>query len=156
MEALWIDLFAGSASSWSSRGCCLGPVLGVALALIVNSAASSGAIATSGREVAAAAATSPPSSRPPVARAAGSKDSAAGSAAGGNQRAEWTSRADRHDGKTDNNREGRLGKAEGRGNDKPKDKADGTGKGKGKFYDGQPLSTYRIADGATVRPPVDP
>jgi hypothetical protein len=38
----------------------------------------------------------------------------------------------------------------------PKDKADGTGEGKGKFYDGQPLSTYRIADGATVRPPVDP
>jgi hypothetical protein len=107
-------------------GALLGAVLGVALALIVNNAASSGAVATSGREVAA---TSPPSSRPPVARAAGSKDSAAGSAAGGNQRAEWTSRADRHDGKTDNNREGRLGKAEGRGNDKPKDKADGTGRG---------------------------
>jgi hypothetical protein len=107
-------------------GALLGAVLGVALALIVNNAASSGAVATSGREVAA---TSPPSSRPPVARAAGSKDSAAGSAAGGNQRAEWTSRADRHDGKTDNNREGRLGKAEGRGNDKPKDKADGKGSG---------------------------
>lgn len=119
MEALWIDLFAGSASSgrhggaaWDCPRRCP--------ALIVNNAASSGAVATSGREVAAAAATSPPSSRPPVARAAGSKDSAAGSAAGGNQHAEWTSRADRHDGKTDNNREGRLGKAEGRGNDKPK------------------------------------
>jgi len=39
-------------------GALLGAVLGVALALIVNNAASSGAVATSGREVAAAAATS--------------------------------------------------------------------------------------------------
>jgi hypothetical protein len=103
-------------------GALLGAVLGVALALIVNNADSSGPVAASGRAVSAAVSTSPPSSRPPAAREASSQDPVDDSTAAGTRRAESAGRADQQDAKPDKHRKG---KPDGRGNDKP-------GKGKGK------------------------
>jgi hypothetical protein len=95
-------------------GALLGAVLGVALALIVEHAASSRAVVPPGPERAAVLGAGTASSRPPVARAA-----SGGSAAAGDQRAESVGRASQRDGKVDKHRQGRLGKAEASGNDKP-------------------------------------
>jgi hypothetical protein len=98
-------------------GALLGATLGVALALIVQNADTSGAV-VAGRERAAVLAAGPPGSRPPVSRATGSEDSAAGSGASGTQRAEAADQADQGDGKADKNRNGRHDKP-GKGKDKP-------------------------------------
>jgi hypothetical protein len=97
-------------------GTLLGAVLGVALALIVNNAETSGPVAESGRAVAAAVSTSPPSSRPPAALEASSQDPVDDTTAAGTRRAESAGRADPQAGKADKHRKG---KPDGRGNDKP-------------------------------------
>jgi hypothetical protein len=99
-------------------GALLGATLGVALALIVQNADTSGAVVAPGRERTAVLAAGPPSSRPPVSRAADSEDSAAGNGASGSQRAEAADQADQGDGKADKNRKGRPDKP-GKGKDKP-------------------------------------
>jgi hypothetical protein len=91
-------------------GALLGAVLGVALALIVENAETSGAGAASGRERAAMLAAGPPSSRPPVPRGAGAADSGAGNGASGSQRAEAADQADQGNGKADKNSKGRHDK----------------------------------------------
>jgi hypothetical protein len=120
-------------------GALLGAVLGVALALIVNNAATSGAVATSGRKVRPR--------RPPARRVAdplsperlvprilqlGALPAATSAPSG---RAEPTGMMARPI-TTVKAASARLRAA---ATTSPKDKADGTGKGKGKFYDGQPL-----------------
>jgi hypothetical protein len=106
-------------------GALLGAVLGVALALIVENAETSRAVAALGRERVAVLAASPPSSTPAASRAASSKDPADGSDSSGNQRAQLAGRADQRAGKADKNRESRGDQAGSRGKDKPN-------KGKGK------------------------
>jgi hypothetical protein len=98
-------------------GALFGAVLGVSLALMVENADPSGAVAP-GRERAAVLAASPSSTTPSASRAAGTQDAGRGTDAPGNQRAESAGRGDQHDGK--------AGKKGGRG----KDEADGRGKGK--------------------------
>jgi hypothetical protein len=88
-------------------GALLGAVLGVALALIVENASTSGAVVASGQERAAVLAAGPPSSQPPVSRGAGAEDSAAGNGATGRQRAGAADQVDRRDGKADKKNEGR-------------------------------------------------
>lgn len=105
-------------------GALLGAVLGVALALIVNNAETSGPVAASGRAVAAAVSTSPPSNRSPATREASSQDPADDTTAAGTRRAESAGRADPQAGKADKHHKG---KPDGHGNDKP-----GKDKGKGK------------------------
>ena len=100
-------------------GALLGAVLGVSLALIVEHAETSRAVAALGRERAAVLAASPASSEPPASRAARSQDSADGSGSSGNQRAQSAGRADQHAGKADKNRESHRDKAGSRGKDKP-------------------------------------
>jgi hypothetical protein len=101
-------------------GALLGAVLGVALALVVENAQTSGAVAALGRERAAVLAASPPSSQPPASRAAASaQDSVDGSDSSGNHRALSADRADQRAGKTDKNGEHREDKTSGRGEDKP-------------------------------------
>jgi hypothetical protein len=107
-------------------GAVLGAVLGVALALIVEHAETSRAVAALGRERAAVLAASPPGSTPAASRAASSQDAADGSDSSGDQRAQHSGRADQRAGKADKNRESHRDQAGSRGKDKP-DK----GKGKG-------------------------
>jgi hypothetical protein len=104
-------------------GALLGAVLGVALALIVENADTSGTV-VAGRERAAALATSPPSSRPPVSRGVSSTDSASGNGASASQRADAADQTDQGDGKADKNSEDR--------HDKPGKGKDKQGKGKSK------------------------
>jgi hypothetical protein len=89
----------------------LGAVLGVALALIVENAETSSAVAGLERERAAVLTASPPSSQPRASRAASSQDSADG--------AEAADRADQGAGKADKKGESRGDKAGGRGKKKP-------------------------------------
>ena len=100
-------------------GALLGAVLGVSLALIVEHAETSRAVAALGRERAAVLAASPPSSETPASRAASSQDRADGSDSSGNQRAQSTGRGDQRAGKADKDRESHRDKAGSRGKDKP-------------------------------------
>jgi hypothetical protein len=100
-------------------GALLGAVLGVGMALIVDNADTSPAVAP-GHERAAVLA-SPPSSRPPASREASSEGSAGGNGAAARQRDEAADQADR---KADKSHKDRLDKP-GKGNVKP-------GKDKGK------------------------
>ena len=77
----------------------LGAITGVALALIMDNAASNRAAAAPGREHTAVLAAHPPSSQPPATRAASSQEPAEGNATSGNRRAESADRADQHTGK---------------------------------------------------------
>ena len=99
-------------------GAVLGAVLGVALALIVEHAETSRAVAALGRERAAVLAASPPNT-PAASRAARSQDSADGSDSSGDQRAQSAGRGDQRAGKADKNRESHRDKAGSRGKDKP-------------------------------------
>ena len=92
-------------------GALLGAVLGVSLALIVESAETSRAVAALGRERAAVL-------EPAASRAASSQDPADGSDSSGNQRAQSAGRADQRAGKADN-RKSRGDRAGSRGKDKP-------------------------------------
>jgi hypothetical protein len=103
----------------------LGAVLGVALALTVENAQTSGTVAASGRERAEALAASPPSNHPPTSPAASSGNPVDGNDSSGHQRAQPADRADRGGGKAGKNGNGRRDKADGHGKNKP-------GKGKGK------------------------
>jgi hypothetical protein len=105
-------------------GALLGAITGVAVALIVENAGTSRAVAALGREGAAVLAASPPSSQHPTSWAAGSEGAADGRDSSATQHAESADRADQRDGKDDKNGEGRRDKP-GRGKDKP-------GKGKDK------------------------
>jgi hypothetical protein len=109
-------------------GALFGAVLGVSLALIVDNAQTSNAVAGPGRERAAvvAPATSPTSSTPPASQAASSGTAPEGNDSSGRQRAESDDRADKRNEKADKNGEGRRDKADGR-KDKP-----GKGQAKGK------------------------
>jgi hypothetical protein len=89
----------------------LGAVLGVSLALLVETAETSRAVGAPGGERAAVLAANPPSSRPPASRAASSQDSADG--------AEAADRANQRAGKADKNGENRGDKAGGRVKKKP-------------------------------------
>jgi hypothetical protein len=100
-------------------GALLGAVLGVALALIVEHAETSRAVAALGRERAAVLAASPPTSTPPASRAARSQDPAAGNDSSGDQRAQSAGRADQRAGKADRNRESHRDQAGSRDKDKP-------------------------------------
>ena len=100
-------------------GALFGAVLGVSLALIVEHAETSRAVAALGRERVAVLAASPPSSTPAASRAASSQDPADGSDSSGNQRAQSGGRTDQRAGKADKNRESHRDKAGGRGKDKP-------------------------------------
>lgn len=100
-------------------GALLGAVIGVALAMIVENAETSGAVAGPGRERAAVLTVSPSSSQPPASRAASSQDAGDGSDSSGNQRAQSGGRTDQRDGKADKKGESRGDKAGGRGKDKP-------------------------------------
>ena len=100
-------------------GALLGAVLGVALALIVEHAETSRAVAALGRERVAVLAASPPSSEPPASRAASSQDPADGSDSSGKQRAQSAGRADQRAGTADKNRESHRDQAGSRGKDKP-------------------------------------
>jgi hypothetical protein len=97
-------------------GALLGAVLGVSLALIVENAETSSAVAGSGASRAAVLAAHPSISRPPASRAASSQDPGNGTDASGSQRAQS---ADQRAGKADKNSESRTDKAGGRGKDKP-------------------------------------
>ena len=99
-------------------GALLGAVLGVSLALIVENAETSRAVAALGRERAAVLAASPLNT-PAASRAASSQDPADGSDSSGDQRAQLAGRADQRAGKADKNRESRGDKAGSRGKDKP-------------------------------------
>src|SRR5688500_14197336 len=85
-------------------GALLGAVLGVALALIVENANTSGAVVASDQERAALLAAGPPS-RPSAPRGAGSAGSEAGHSASGSQPAEAADQADQADRKADKNSE---------------------------------------------------
>jgi len=100
-------------------GALLGAVLGVALALIVENAETSRAVAMDGRERAAVLAASPPSGQPPASRPASSGNAADGSGSSGRQRAVSAGRADQRDGKAGKDGDGRRDKAGGRSKDKP-------------------------------------
>ena len=106
-------------------GALLGAVLGVALALIVENAETSSAVAGPERERAGVLAASPSSTTPSAFRAASSQDAGNADGPSGNQRGESADRADQRDRKADKNGDGRKAKADGRGKDKP-------GKGKNK------------------------
>jgi hypothetical protein len=95
-------------------GALLGAVLGVSLALVVDNAETSRAVAEPGRERAAVLAASPPASR-----AATTQDPGDGTDASDNQRAASADRADQGDGKADKNGDSRGDKASSRGKDKP-------------------------------------
>ena len=99
-------------------GALLGAVLGVALALIVENAETSSAVAALERERAAVLAASPPNT-PAASRAAGSQDPVDGSDSSGNQRAQSAGRADQRAGNADKKGESRGDKAGSRGKDKP-------------------------------------
>ena len=110
-------------------GALLGAVLGVSLALIVENAETSRAVAGPGRERAAVLAASPRAANPehpgrPVPRIRRGSDPS------DNQRAVAAGRADQRDGKADKNGESRGDKAGGHGKDKP-----GKGKNKSKGND---------------------
>ena len=105
----------------------LGAITGVALALIVEHAETSGAVAAPGRERAAVLAAPSPSSQPPASRAASSEDPADGSDPSGNQRAGSADRADHRAGKDDKNGESRRDKP-GRGKDNHGGKSKGNDK----------------------------
>lgn len=112
-------------------GALLGAVLGVALALTVEHADTSGAVVESGRDRVAVLADSPPSSRPPVSRGGGSEDPTGGNGASGSQRAEATDQADQGDEKAD--KPGKDKDDKDKDKDKPgngKDKSKGNGKSK--------------------------
>jgi hypothetical protein len=100
-------------------GALLGAVLGVALALIVEHAETSSAVAALGRERAAVLAASPPSSQPPASQATSSQDAADGSDPSGNHRALSADRADQRDGTADTKGESREDKGGGRGKKQP-------------------------------------
>jgi hypothetical protein len=100
-------------------GALLGVVLGVALALIVENADTSGAVVAPARARAAVVAASPPSSRPPGSRGGGSEDPTGGNGAFGSQRAEATDQADQGNGKADKNSNDHPDKP-GKGKDKGK------------------------------------
>ena len=106
-------------------GALLGAVLGVSLALIVEHAGTSRAVAAPRYEREAVLAASPQSSKPPASRAASAQDPRNGDDPSANQRAELAGRADQPDGKADKDSDRRGDEAGGRGKDKP-------GKGKGK------------------------
>jgi hypothetical protein len=90
-------------------GALLGAITGVAVALIVENAGTSSAVAALGREGAAVLAASPPSSQSPTSWAAGSEGPADGSDSSATQHAEAADRASQGDGKDDKNGEGRQG-----------------------------------------------
>jgi len=113
LEGLWIDRFAVMANCWSWWGRYYGAVLGVSLALIVENAGTSSAVAGSGRERAAVLAASPSSGQ----RAA-SRDQADGNGSSGNQRTVSADRADQGDGSAGKDGEGRRDRR-GRGKDNP-------------------------------------
>ena len=106
----------------------LGAVLGVSLALLVEHAQTSNAVAGPGRERAAVLAASPPSSTPPGSRPASAQAPGNATAASGNQRAESAGRAGQGDGKASKNGDRRKDKADGHAKDKP-----GKGKDKGRI-----------------------
>jgi hypothetical protein len=97
-------------------GALLGAVLGIGLALLVENAEPSKAVAASEPERAAALTASPSSSQPPGVRAASSPD-AGGSVSSANQR---TQSADERADKANKNSQGRRDKPEkAKGKDKP-------------------------------------
>jgi hypothetical protein len=100
-------------------GVLLGVALGVGLALLVENAEPSSAVAGPGRERAAVLAASPSSTTPSASRAASTQDPGNGSDASGNQRAEAAGRADQPDGKAGKNGERRKDKPDSRGKGKP-------------------------------------
>jgi hypothetical protein len=100
-------------------GALLGAVLGVALALIVENAETSSAVAAPERERAAVLAASPSSTTPSASRAASSQDAGNANEPSGNQRGESADRADQRDRKADRNGDGPKAKADGGGRDKP-------------------------------------
>lgn len=106
-------------------GALLGAVLGVALALLVENAETSGAVAAPPRERVAVLAASPPEQPSPAAPAGNAGNAGDGNDSLGSQRAESADRDDKRDGNVDKNSEGRRDKAGGRGKDTP-------GKGKNK------------------------
>jgi hypothetical protein len=107
-------------------GALLGAVLGVSLALIVESAETSSAVAGPERERVAVLAASPPSTTPASgSRAASSQDAGNADDPSGNQHGESTDRADQRDRKADKNGDGGKDKADSRSKDK-------SGKGKNK------------------------
>jgi hypothetical protein len=99
-------------------GALLGAVLGVSLALMVESANPSGAVGP-GRTRAAVLAASPSSTIPSASRSAGTRDAGNGTDAPGNQRVEAAGRADQRDGKAGKNGERRKDEADGRGKGNP-------------------------------------
>ena len=104
-------------------GALLGAVVGVGLALIVESTEPSNAVATSEPERAAALTASPPRSQPPASAAASSPDPGNGDVSSVNQR---TRAAGQRADKANKNGQGRRDKSgKGNGKDKP-------GKGKDK------------------------
>ena len=100
-------------------GALLGAVLGVGLALMVENAETSYAVARLERERAAVLAASPPSTTPTASRPVSAQDPGNDTDASGNQRAESAGRADQGDGKADKNGENRKDKADGHAKDKP-------------------------------------
>jgi hypothetical protein len=100
-------------------GALFGAVLGVSLALLVEDAETSRAVAAPGRERAAVLAASPPSSQPRASRAASSQDAADGRDSSGTQSAEAADRANQRAGKGNKKGESRGDKAGGRGKKKP-------------------------------------
>jgi hypothetical protein len=107
-------------------GALLGAVLGVSLALLVEHAQTSDAVAGPGRERAAVLAASSPSTTPPASRPASAQDPGNDTDASGNQRAESADRANQGDGKASKNGDRRKDKGDGRAKDKA---------GKGKIKD---------------------
>jgi hypothetical protein len=103
-------------------GALLGAVLGVSLALIVEHAETSRAVAGPGRHRAAVLAASPQSSKPPPSRAASTQDQGNGNDPSANQRATSADRPHQRDGKAGKNGEGR--------GDKPGPRKDKPGKSK--------------------------
>ena len=100
-------------------GALLGAVLGVALALLVENAETSRAVAAPTRERVAVLAASPPEQPSPAAPAGSAGNAGDGNDSLGSQRAESADRDDKRDRNVDKNSEGRRDKAGGRGKDKP-------------------------------------
>jgi hypothetical protein len=86
-------------------GALLGAALGIALALVVGNATTSGAVLASGPARAAVLAAGPSSSRPPVSRGAGAQGSAVDNGASGPQRGEADGQADDSGGKAGKSKE---------------------------------------------------
>jgi hypothetical protein len=101
-----------------TMGALLGAITGVTLALLVEHAEPSRAVAEPEHERPAVLAASPPSRQPPASQTARSEDLGDGSDSSAQQRAASAGRAAQRDGKADKNGESRKNKAGGSGKDK--------------------------------------